>query len=83
MRQIALVPHPEVRISILQWNGRYMLKFERPYSEQIFKLPEHLATESAIKQFANEAFISGVLSRFEEMETALSKRVTELAQTDG
>ncbi len=83
MRQIALIPHPEVRISILHWNGRYLLKFERPYTEQIFKLPEHVADETAIKQFASEVFVADVLKRFEEMEKALSGRVAELAQNDG
>ncbi len=78
MRQVALIPNPHVRISILAWNGKFLLKFERPDTEQVFKLPESVVTEEEVKAFVNDAFVSEVLQRFSDMEQGILTRLHEI-----
>jgi hypothetical protein len=78
MRLIASIPNPNVRITIMAWNGKFLLKFERPDSEQVFKLPEAYATEDDVRRFVDEKFINSVLNRFSEMESSLLARLSEI-----
>ena len=71
MRTIATIPHPEMRITIMAWNGKFLLKCERPYTEQVYKLPETFISEEDVVKLLDESFISSVLTRFEQMETEL------------
>lgn len=78
MRVVSTVFHPEIRISILHWNGKFLLKFERPFSEQVFKLPEQVASESEVKALINSAWVEKIVTRFVEMETEISSRLEEI-----
>jgi hypothetical protein len=40
MRIIDTIPHPQLKISIFQMNGKYLVKFEAGSYEQTFKVDE-------------------------------------------
>ena len=71
MRLVAQIPHPACRISILSWNGKFILKFEAGLLEQTFKVSESEAGEPAqfIASISPE-FIKLVLENFNKMENA-------------
>jgi hypothetical protein len=60
-----------MRITIMAWNGKFLLKCERPYSEQVYKLPETFISEADVVKLLDDAFVSKVLARFEQMEIDL------------
>ena len=68
MRVIGDIPHPQMKITIFSWNGKYILKFEIGQFEQVFKISEmDVMGLDAVKQMVDEAFINNVMKRFLEM----------------
>ena len=74
MRVVAQIPHPSCRISILSWNGKFILKFESGLLEQIFKVSE--ADAGALEHFVScisPDFIKQVTDNFRKMEEAFEQ----------
>ena len=68
MRVIGDIPHPQMKITIFSWNGKYILKFEIGQFEQVFTISEmDVMGLDAVKQMVDEAFINNVMKRFLEM----------------
>ncbi|WP_317172155.1 hypothetical protein [Hymenobacter sp. BRD67] len=40
MRHVADIPFPQVKITLLAWNGKYLLKLEQGPLEQTYKVSE-------------------------------------------
>jgi hypothetical protein len=38
MRNVAEIPHPLMRIQIISWNDKYLVKYELDRYEQLFKV---------------------------------------------
>lgn len=68
MRVIEEIAHPACKITIFQWNGKYLIKFETAQLEQTFKISEHDVNGlSDVKKIINHAFITKVYARFIDM----------------
>lgn len=68
MHFIKEIPNDSMRISLFEWNSKYILKFETPHLEQSYKYSvmdfssqkeiEELASSSSFQQFVIETFQS-------------------------
>ena len=72
MRVIGEVPNPHCKITIFQWNNRYLIKMEQGPFEQTFKIQEFdLTSEAEINRILTDEFIHEALQRFELMRQSL------------
>ncbi len=74
MRLVAQIPHPACRISILSWNGKFILKFEAGLLEQTFKVSESEAGE--LDHFVasiSEDFIKKVVDNLQIMDESFQE----------
>ncbi len=79
MRIVGEIPHPNCKITIFSWNNRYILKFEKDYLEQTYKIDQYeVANENDLKKVVDEKFIQKALKLFDEMEDSLHTAVQEL-----
>lgn len=79
MRIVGEIPHPECKITIFSWNGKYLIKLERGSIEQTFKVREmDVSGEADIQALLNEKFMQKAVARFDEMEDTLMKALEEL-----
>lgn len=71
MRTIGEIVHPDVKISLFSWNGKFLVKFEQGPCEQLFKF-EHLeiseADVRALIKDQDTPLVRGVLARFKDMQ---------------
>ena len=77
MHFIKEIPHPNMRISLFEWNSKYILKFETPQLEQSYKFSvldvggqkeiEELATSSSFQTF--------VITTFQQMYAERGKQI--------
>ena len=68
MRLITSISHPQMRITVYLWNGKYLIKFEAGSYEQSYKIDEMLIENSDnIEQMLTESFLEQVANRFREM----------------
>lgn len=68
MHFIKEIPNESMRISLFEWNSKYILKFETPHLEQSYKYSvmdfssqkeiEELASSSSFQKFVIETFQS-------------------------
>ena len=71
MRVVADIPHPDLKITLLSWNGKYLLKFEKGDFEQTYKVSEmNIDGEDAVKNLIDDDFTEAVLNRFNDMRDA-------------
>lgn len=68
MRVIGELPNDFCKISLFQWNEKYLVKFELGLYEQTFKIDEYeVADVEELKSLISEDFIKKVMKRFDEM----------------
>jgi len=68
VRTIATIPHPEVRISVHQYNDKYLIELEGGSYRQTFKIStDAIGHVDELKALCNEAFIQSCISRFRTM----------------
>lgn len=73
MRELEVIPHPTMRISILQFNSCFQVRFEAGPMEQIYKFDAVLYNDlNAVKSALNDSFIDHVRSVFNSMYTLYS-----------
>ncbi len=74
MRIIGEIPHPNCRITLFHWNNRYIIKLEKDYLEQTFKIDQFdLSSEKDLSVIVNEEFIQEAMTRFHAMDQSLRK----------
>jgi CRISPR/Cas system-associated endonuclease Cas1 len=73
MRVVGEIAHPEIKITIFNWNNRYLIKLEAGPFEQTFKVEEYLASEEEVKKIVSEEFIQQSIIRFNEMAKSLQE----------
>lgn len=80
MRIIAEIPHPECKITVFAWSGRYLVKFEQGPIEQTYKIKElDVDGEAGIKQLLKDAkFVQAAVARFGEMHLDLNTALAKL-----
>ncbi|WP_426493134.1 hypothetical protein [Hymenobacter sp. 102] len=72
MRQLAIIPHPEAKITLFSWNGKYLIKLEKGSFEQTYKVSElDLTSEDDIHQLLDEEFVQAAVQRFKSMQQDL------------
>lgn len=71
MRVIADIPHPEIKITLLAWNGKYLLKLELGPFEQTYKVSELEVTNGDVEvpQWVDKPFLQSCLDLFLRMRT--------------
>lgn len=69
MRYLRDIPHSVHKISLYQWNGKYIVKFEAGgMYEQIYKLDEtEVASDEEIDKIVDDVFLQQVQERFKLM----------------
>jgi hypothetical protein len=74
MRQLADIPHPDVKITLFSWNGKYLVKLERGPFEQTYKVAEMDlppgAPDEVVRRLVDTAFVAEAVARFTEMRTS-------------
>lgn len=79
MRIIGEIPHPDCRITLFAWNNRYIIKLEKGYLEQTFKIDQFdLSSEKDLNTVVNEGFIQEAMVRFESMHESLRNSQKDL-----
>ncbi|MCI0750649.1 MAG: hypothetical protein L0Y35_02320 [Flammeovirgaceae bacterium] len=79
MRVVKEVTHPRIKITIYQWNNRYLLKLEQPHLEQTFKIDQfEITNESDLDTLLNKDFIDQAVARFDEMSNSLQQSLQKL-----
>ncbi len=67
MRVIGDIPHELYKISLFDWNGKFIIKIESGPYEQSFKIDQMDISESEIPVLMDTEFMKGVTRRFHEM----------------
>ena len=68
MRVVEEIAHPACKITIFNWNAKYLIKFETSQLEQTYKINENDVSGLAdIKKMLNNDFITKVYQRFLDM----------------
>ncbi|MFT2007415.1 hypothetical protein ACMA1I_01965 [Pontibacter sp. 13R65] len=71
MRVVADIPHPDLKITLLAWNSKYLIKFEKGDFEQTYKVREmDVVGDEGAKALIDEDFIEAVEHRFLAMRDA-------------
>ena len=69
MRFIQDIPHPQVKIGVYAWNGKYIVKIEAGPYEQTYKVSEmDISGIDSVHAMLDEPFLTGVIRRFGEMD---------------
>ncbi len=76
MRQVAIIPYPQVKITLLAWNGKYLLKLEQGPLEQTYKVAELDMNgveppDVEIRQILDDEFLDAAVARFQAMQQDL------------
>lgn len=83
MRIAGYIEHPGMKITIFHYQNRYSLKFENPYFEQTFKLPEDLfPTVDSVRDMVSAAFLKEVENRFMNMATQMHSILHKTAESE-
>lgn len=68
MRIIDTIPHPDMRISILYMNEKFIVRFEDGPYEQHYKFTKDMASNiEQVKKTVDESFLKSVRETFEQM----------------
>jgi len=69
MRYLRDIPDPAYKISLYQWNGKYIIKIEAGGQyEQTYKLDQtEVETEEEVDRIFDESFRNQVAERFRQM----------------
>jgi hypothetical protein len=75
MRYIKDIPHDGYKISIYQWNGKFIIKFEAGgMYEQIYKVDQtDVSTVEEIETIVDDELILKISKRFAEMHGDLNE----------
>lgn len=73
MRHVADIPYPQVKITLLAWNGKYLLKLEQGPLEQTYKVAEldmtgEVPPDVEIRQILDDEFLAAAVARFQAMQ---------------
>ncbi|HEX8350571.1 MAG TPA: hypothetical protein VF598_11455 [Hymenobacter sp.] len=72
MRQLADIPHPEAKITLFSWNGKYLIKLERGPFEQTYKVSEmDVTSEADVRALIDQEFVEAAVQRFAQMRQDL------------
>jgi hypothetical protein len=74
MRVVAEIPHRDCKITIFNWNNKYLVKFEQAFLEQTYKINElDITGEDQVRRLIDEVLLGEVMERFVEMSKSLAQ----------
>ena len=77
MRYIKDIANPRFKISIYQWNNKYIIKMESGMYEQTYKIDEYeVSTIEELEKCVDEAFLNEVNQRFDAMNSDFTSSLT-------
>ena len=83
MRIIATIPHPDIHISVFQFNDKYIVKLEAGPMEQSFKFTtEEVNGAEDIRKLMDGEFMRKALERFKEMFLAYKEAKERFERSD-
>lgn len=69
MRYLKDIPHPQAKIGLYSWNGKYIVKIEAGPYEQTYKVAEFdISGPDEVETLLSPHFMERVLARFQEMD---------------
>ncbi|GAA4012378.1 hypothetical protein GCM10022408_26360 [Hymenobacter fastidiosus] len=72
MRQLADIPHPDAKITLFSWNGKYLIKLEKGPLEQTYKVSEmDVTSEADVRTLLDAEFVAAAVQRFAQMRQDL------------
>ena len=74
MRHVADIPHPAVKITLLAWNGKFLLKLEQGNLEQTYKVAELdllTGSDAEVRELLDDEFLAAAIVRFQAMRDDL------------
>jgi hypothetical protein len=74
MRHVADIPHPAVKITLLAWNGKFLLKLEQGNLEQTYKVAELdliTGSDTEARELLDDEFLAAAIARFTAMRADL------------
>lgn len=79
MRIIGEIPHSQCKVTLYQWNNRYLIKLEKDKLEQTYKVDQFdLTSEKELLLLVDEAFLQKALIRFDDMEQTMAEALQKL-----
>lgn len=79
MRVVREFTEGPLRVSIFNWNNKYLVKLERGSLEQTFKVPEYeLAGNQQLETLISPAFMASCNMRFDSMEADWREALSSL-----
>jgi hypothetical protein len=70
VRIVDTIPHPQLKISIFQMNGKYLIKFEAGPYEQTYKVDEtEINSLHDLKEKINDEVLHQIAACFRAMHT--------------
>jgi len=79
MRVVKEISHPECKITIFNWNSKYLIKLEQGDLEQTFKISEFdVLEEKDLDEVLNHTFLTAAIERFRAMHDSLAKATDHL-----
>lgn len=79
MKIVGDIPHPHCRISLFEWNNRFLVKIEQGELEQTFKIDQYSVDgPEALKKLITREFIDETLDRFNGMRLSLQRTLNTL-----
>ena len=80
MRIVKEIAHPDYRITIFQWNNKYIIKIETARLEQTFKIgQDEVASDEEALQLLDDEFLQQAMKRFEQMHSDIAKAMKRLS----
>lgn len=72
MRVVKQISHLQCRITLFNWNNRYLIKMERGGMEQTYKIDQfEVEGDAMVEKLIDETFIAEVVRRFDDMQVSL------------
>ncbi|MVM37136.1 hypothetical protein GO730_04820 [Spirosoma sp. HMF3257] len=70
MRFVQDIPHPQFRIGLYAWNGKYIVKIEAGPYEQTYKISEmDISDPESVPTMLDAPFLTKVAQRFQQMDS--------------
>ena len=81
MRVVKEVANPGYRITIFNWNNKYIIKLETSSFEQTYKVDQFdLASDEEAVLLLDSKFMTQIMSRFEAMAIDLGNAMNRLTE---
>ena len=79
MQVLKQITHPHYKLTLYEWNNRYIIKLEQDLLEQTFKINKFdVAHEGELEKLLNPDFMQQAMQRFAGMSEALHKALQAL-----